>query len=1110
MTSLNGAPSRGLARGKALVAALMASAAFVGSTGTAAAATCNATSSGTYDSCVLLHIAGDTVNLAGNATTGQSWTTGGILNINSGTLTDTAAFNFGAGNVALTVATGATLTLADFEQFGSLAGGGTINNPSQINFGFDNANTAFGGTIAGAGTLEKYGTGAFTVNGMTMTGNYMTVRAGSIVQSSLTTTLNGVFLGALGGSPSATISGGTLNIAGSPFGFVVGYGNTTNSVVTQTGGIVQIGTALVAAPLVIGDDAGIAATTTSGTYTISGGTLNLGATGGPGATNALGNSSGAGASSTGVMNISGAAVVSLNAGSLVNGDAVIGGGGTTSSTINMTGGTLRINAGTTLYLSGDDNTNAIDSVFNLNGGTLQVGGTGLQSGFGGGTGAYQFNMGNGTIQVIGSNLTTSVDGILTGATAATGTKIDTNGLTANWNGVLSGVGWLVKTGAGTLNLGGVNTYTGGTAFNGGIVVVDALSDLGAASAAMSFNGGTLRLGAAGVLSARTGATAMAGSGTIDTNGFSTIYDGAISGSGTLTKAGAGTLNLGGNNNAHTGGLNIAGGTVTSFNGNAIGNTSAVTMTAGTVLNLDGAASINETIGSLAGTGTVNLGGGFANTLTTGGNNATTAFTGNINQGAAGSQLVKAGTGAFTVNGNLTYTGLTTVNGGSLLLNGIMSDSLLVAAGAAFGGNATINGNVTNNGHIAPGNSPGTVTMLGNYTAGPAAFFDMEVQFDNADVPVNGTTHDFVTIAGNVTGTTLINVLPFAPSDAPDPTAGNGIELVRVAGAVAGNQFALAAPVFQGPYQYLLTHRPNYAGALDGWFLTSRVSEVMNGEAAMFAASQTMLNACFRSDDALVTDGRVRRSRGWAKVVHGARDTGADTGNEVSQDYTCGAGGIDAWAGGAYRVGLSGGWGTTSADVTTLAGVGDLSGTGGMIQANFGLQKKTYFANVGLGYGSTEWTFDGPLAAPVEATLSGFLGSVQLGAVLPVGNDWRFAAIGEVQYDGMVCDMQCFLAATTAEPANLFLKGTLRIDGEISDGDMLPFVSVSLTNGDSNTVKNGAVSLTTDTFAALIDAKAGLSVKVSRHMAVYVSGGMTEGLNNDVSGWDGAAGLKMTW
>ncbi|MFM9865803.1 MAG: autotransporter-associated beta strand repeat-containing protein [Micropepsaceae bacterium] len=1110
MTSLNGSTPRGRACGKALVAALMASAAFVGSTGTAAAATCNATNSGTYDACVVIQLAGDTINLAGNATTGQSWTTGGILNINSGTLTDTAAFNFGPSNVALTVATGATLTLADFEQFGSLAGGGTINNPTQINFGFNNTNTAFSGTIAGAGTLEKYGTGAFTINGMSMTGNYMTVRQGSIVQSSGTTALSGVFLGALGGTPSATISGGTLNIAGSPFGFVVGYGNTTNAVVTQTAGVVQIGTALVAAPLVIGDDAAIPGTTTSGTYTISGGTLNLGVTGGPGATNAIGNSSGAGASSTGVLNISGTAAVNLNAGSLVNGDALIGGGGTTSSTINMTGGTLRINAGTTLYLSGDDNANAIDSTFNLNGGTLQVGGTGLQSGFGGGTGAYQFNMGTGTIQVIGSALTTSVNGTLTGATAATGTTIDTNGFNSAWNGVLSGVGWLVKTGTGTLNLGGVNTYTGGTAFNGGVVFVDALSDLGAASAAMSFNGGTLRLGAAGVLGGRTGATTMAGSGTIDTNGFSTIYDGAISGAGTLTKLGAGTLNLGGNNNAHTGGLNIAGGTLVAFNGNAIGNTSAVNLSGGSVLNIDGAAAVNETIGSLAGTGTVNLGGAFANTLTTGGNNTSTAFTGNINEGVAGSSLVKTGSGAFTVTGNLNYTGLTTVSAGSLLLNGIMADSLLIAPGATFGGNATINGNVTNNGRIAPGNSPGTVNILGNYTAGANAFFDMEVQFNNAGLPVNGTTHDFINITGNVTGTTLINVLPFAPSDAPSATTGNGIELVRVAGAVAGNQFALAAPVFQGPYQYLLTHRPNYAGALDGWFLNSRVSEVMNGEAAMFAASQTMLNACFRSDDALITDGRVRRSRGWAKVIHGSRDTGADTGNEATQEYTCGAGGVDAWAGGAYRVGISGGWGSTDVDVTTLAGVGALSGTGGMIQANFGVQKKTYFANVGLGYGSTEWTFDGPLAAPVDATLSGFLGSVQLGAVLPVGNDWRFAAIGEAQYDAMVCDIQCFLTATEAEPGSLFLKGTLRFDGEMSDGDVLPFISVSILNGDSSTVKNGAVSLTTDTFSALVDAKAGLSVKVSRDMAVYVSGGVTEGLSNEVSGWDGTAGLKMTW
>ena len=62
---------------------------------------------------------------------------------------------------------------------------------------------------------------------------------------------------------------------------------------------------------------------------------------------------------------------------------------------------------------------------------------------------------------------------------------------------------------------------------------------------MDFNGGTLRT-TGSLITSRTISLLTLG-GTIDTNGFDSIFSGDIINSGSLTKIGTGTLTLSGNN-----------------------------------------------------------------------------------------------------------------------------------------------------------------------------------------------------------------------------------------------------------------------------------------------------------------------------------------------------------------------------------------------------------------------------------------------------------------------------------------------------------------------------------------------------------------------------------
>src|SRR5262249_52617735 len=88
----------------------------------------------------------------------------------------------------------------------------------------------------------------------------------------------------------------------------------------------------------------------------------------------------------------------------------------------------------------------------------------------------------------------------------------------------------------------------------------------------------------------------------------------------------------------------------------------------------------------------------------------TVFGGSIT-GPTGS-LVKRGAGTLTLNGNNPYQGLTTILGGTLLVNGAQPASPVgIAPQATLGGTGVV-GQISASGAISPGNSPAALTCAG--------------------------------------------------------------------------------------------------------------------------------------------------------------------------------------------------------------------------------------------------------------------------------------------------------------------------------------------------------------------------------------------------------------
>ena len=115
-----------------------------------------------------------------------------------------------------------------------------------------------------------------------------------------------------------------------------------------------------------------------------------------------------------------------------------------------------------------------------------------------------------------------------------------------YSGVISGTGSLTKSGAGTLTLTNSNTYTGGT----------------------TISAGTLQLGDGGNANGSLAGNITDNAALAFANPVAQPYSGVISGSGSLTKFGAGTLTLT-NADTFTGGTTIAAGTLLLGNANAL-------------------------------------------------------------------------------------------------------------------------------------------------------------------------------------------------------------------------------------------------------------------------------------------------------------------------------------------------------------------------------------------------------------------------------------------------------------------------------------------------------------------------------------------------------------
>lgn len=362
---------------------------------------------------------------------------------------------------------------------------------------------------------------------------------------------------------------------------------------------------------------------------------------------------------------------------------------------------------------------------------------------------------------------------------------------------------ITKTDGGTLTLAGNNTYSGGTAIDGGVLQVAADQNLGAASGALSFDGGTLAT-TASFTSARS-VTLLANGGTFAPAANTALtLSGVIDGGGALNKTQLGTLILSGNN-TYSGGTLITAGVLAASHDTNLGAPGGALIFDGGTLRFD--ASYN-----LASSRAISLN-GLGGTVDTNGHDSTIA------QNIVGTgSLIKQGAGTLALNGSNTYIGATLINGGTLQVNGSITSDTDIGAPATLSGSGTIIGNVTNQGTISLGGIQGinqfsALTVQGNY-AGAGGSLVLHTVLGDDESPSDRLVID----GGQVSGSTKL-VIRHA-GGIPTETLHDGILVVDVinGGSSTPNAFALANEVRSGAFDYRLFRGSVNGRAQNDWFL----------------------------------------------------------------------------------------------------------------------------------------------------------------------------------------------------------------------------------------------------------------------------------------------------
>jgi autotransporter-associated beta strand protein len=401
---------------------------------------------------------------------------------------------------------------------------------------------------------------------------------------------------------------------------------------------------------------------------------------------------------------------------VAGGTLIVNSAGALSGTVTLSGGTLRVNganhlAGNAVRLEGGTLEMKNDTGATIGTSSLTVSGTSTLNVSNNGSGSSQVM----TLPLLNvsaaSNLTLTNGNSYTPTFTAISLAGDltlNHAITARIGSISEDASAraLVKTGTGTLELEGASSHSGGIEVLAGILLVEHGSALGSGVLTLGATSGTatataqfasglgiandlvVRSGSGGTITIDSTSGGVTWSGglslqkdlTLDVGSSVSSYNGAISGTGAITKISGGELVLGNALNNFAGNIAVTGGTLATSSDGALGNAANnLTFSSSTTFKAGGSFATSRTLSFTSGTGNVNVtDAGHTLTLNSGITGSATltklgsgvlAFGPLADSSARGAinTNINAGTLRLSASNNVSDAGMITLNAASVTL-----------------------------------------------------------------------------------------------------------------------------------------------------------------------------------------------------------------------------------------------------------------------------------------------------------------------------------------------------------------------------------------------------------------------------------------------------------